>query len=199
MRATTDTQPRRGLPPMVPEFKQINHQPANAPIPPNGRKLSTQIRGLGASDSHQRGNVSTNEMEGMIKIGTHYEPDEFVHRALEIGHPTRLHSFFPDDIQEVAEHCLMTSTADVARSRTEEIKRWMAMKESFMHEERALKETMTERRKSVLKDKSLILFNKLLVDSCHSDCDLVSQLAEGFDLTGPLVGGWVKLDNPLLS
>ena len=44
----------------------------------------------------------------------------------------------------------------------------MAMKESFMHVREALKETMTERRKSVLKDKSLILFkNKLLVDSCH--------------------------------
>ena len=49
--------PQRSTP-MGPEFKQINHQLANAPIPPNGRKLSTQIRGLGASDSHQRGNFN---------------------------------------------------------------------------------------------------------------------------------------------
>lgn len=171
---------------MVPEFKHIQHQPANASIPPTGRKLSTHIRGSSASDSHQTCNVSTDNNEGMIKIGIHYEPDEFAHRALEIGHPTRLHSFFPDDIREVAEHCLFTSTAEVARSRTAEIKRWMVLKESLVHEERALKETMTERRKSVLKDKSLLLFKKLLTDSGHGDCDIVDQLTEGFDLTGPL-------------
>lgn len=40
MRASTDIQPRRGLPPMVSEFATIITQPAGNPIPPLARKLS---------------------------------------------------------------------------------------------------------------------------------------------------------------
>lgn len=45
---------------------------------------------------------------------------------------------------------------------------------------------MSDRRKDILGSKNLALFDHLLKDAEHGDNDLVSQLAEGFDLTGSL-------------
>ena len=49
MRAATNIQPRKNLPPMVPEFKQVFCQSAHAPLPLNARRLSTPKRGYVAS------------------------------------------------------------------------------------------------------------------------------------------------------
>ena len=116
----------------------------------------------------------------------HYSPEEFVQKALEIGHPTRMHSFFPDEMEEVVSHYMSSSTASIAQARTEEIKRWLHLKQSLSNEELSLKASMSERRREVLKNKDLCLFQHLLKDAMHGDSDLVEQLATGFDLTGGL-------------
>ena len=124
MRATTSLQPRRGLPPMVPEFKQIITHPANLPLPSNSRKLSTPHQGIHASEngcsSHSPSGLDT---EHAITVGVHHTPEEFVKQALAIGHPTRFHSFFPDEMNEVVQYCAHSTPGDLARERTEEIKR----------------------------------------------------------------------------
>ena len=45
---------------------------------------------------------------------------------------------------------------------------------------------MSIRRKEVLRDKSLLLFKRLLLDAGHDDVDLPSHMVSGFDLTGML-------------
>ena len=189
MRATTSLQPRRGLPPMVPEFKQIISHPANMPLPPNSRKLSTPHQGIHASgnscDSHSH-NSSGPDTEHTITVGVHHTPAEFVQQALAIGHPTRFHSFFPDEMSEVVLHCAHSTPGGLARERTEEIKRWIHLADSLSEEEHRLKENMSSRRKQVLQGKNLLLFKTLMEDAKHRDSDLVDQLASGFDLTGGL-------------
>ena len=49
MRAASNIQPRKNLPPMVPEFKQVFCQSAQAPLPLNAWRLSTPKRGYVAS------------------------------------------------------------------------------------------------------------------------------------------------------
>ena len=176
MRATTSLQPRRGLPPTVPEFKHIITHPANMPLPPNSRKLSTPHQGIHASGSgnscgsHSH-NPSGPDTEHTITVGVHHTPEEFVQQALAIGHPTRFHSFFPDEMSEVVLHCARSTPGGLAQERTEEIKRWIHL---------------VSRRKQVLKGKNLMLFKTPMEDAKHRDSDLVDQLASGFDLTGGL-------------
>ena len=190
MRATTDIQPRRGLPPMVSEFCQIMSHPHDAPLPPNSRRLSTLSRGTVASEKPEetssRSVGSPKDQHQTVTIGIHHSPEEFVQKALEIGHPTRMHSFFPDEMEEVVCHYMNNSVAAIAQARTEEIRRWLQLKLSLSNEEISLKTSMSERRKEVLKNKSLCLFQHLLEDALHGDSDLVEQLAHGFDLTGGL-------------
>ena len=107
-------------------------------------------------------------------------------KALEVGHPTRLHSFFPDEMEEVVRHCLNQTPARLSQDRTEEIKRWIHLKQSLASEETSYKELMSDRRRDILGSKNLTLFDRLLKDAGHGDVDLVKQLAEGFDLTGSL-------------
>ena len=165
---------------MVPEFKAILPHPRAQPLPPCARKLSTHPGGSGASVNNKV------DSENKVTIGVHFNPEEFVQKALEVGHPTRLHSFFPDEMEEVVKHCLNQTPARLSQDRTEEIKRWIHLKQSLASEETSNKELMSDRRKDILGSKNLALFNRLLKDAGHGDVDLVKQLAEGFDLTGSL-------------
>jgi ribonuclease HI len=167
---------------MVPEFKSIHQHPADHALPEFARTLNTPARGIAAS-----GEVEGKGTLGKtITIGIHHKPNEFVQKALQVGHPTRLHSFFPDEICEVTDHCLRRPAGVVAQERTEEIRRWIHLTEEMALEEEVLKENMTERRRTVLKNKNLTLFKRLMIDAGHQDRGLVDQLAEGFDLTGAL-------------
>lgn len=98
MRASTDIQPRRGLPPMVSEFLEVRTHPADLPLPPTARKLSTSYPLTSGTPPPGETNASAVNNNNFITIGIHRTPDEFVSEAIAIGHPTRLHSMFPDEI-----------------------------------------------------------------------------------------------------
>ena len=89
-------------------------------------------------------------------------------------------------MNEVVQYCAHSTPGDLARERTEEIKRWIHLSSSLSEAERHLKENMSSRRKQVLHGKNLLLFKTLMEDAVHRDSDLVDQLASGFDLTGGL-------------
>jgi hypothetical protein len=63
MRASTDLQPRRGLPSMVPEFKKVLQHPTSQKLPPYARKLSTHHGGSGASASNNSDNPDRTELK----------------------------------------------------------------------------------------------------------------------------------------
>lgn len=58
--------------------------------------------------------------------------------------------------------------------------------EELKQKESELKSEMSSRRKEILKDKRLVLFDRLIKDSGHLDKALVQDLAAGFSLTGEL-------------
>ena len=184
LRATTDIQPRRGLQPMVAEFKNVIQHPANEPLPSCSRKLSTPHPGKCASAISEVQDGTSQALT--VSVGQHFTPEEFVAEAARIGHPTRVHSMFPEDIEKTVEHYLSRDKGKLASERTEEIKRWIALKRDLDADEKVLKDNMSCRRRTVLQDKSLRLFERLLRDSGHDDVDLTCNVIQGFDLTGML-------------
>ena len=79
MRASTNIQPRRNLPPLVPEFKQIIHQDSQAPLPSHARLLSTPKRGYVASAKGSKDN--------QVTVGVHFSPEECLSEAVRLCHP----------------------------------------------------------------------------------------------------------------
>ena len=175
MRASTDIQPRKHLPPLVPEFKQISTQAHDASLPPYSRKLSTPKRGQIAS-----------AIRDHVTVGVHFSPEEFVAEALSLRHPTEQQSLFPREVKENVAYLSKSTIHEVAMTRTERIREWTSYAIDHDYREKSAKAVLSHRIASVLKDKRLGLLDKLIKDSGHEDVTLVDDLAKGFDLTGSL-------------
>ena len=83
MRAATNIQPRKNLPSLVPEFKEVTTQAESASLPSRARKLSTPKWVYVASAP-----------KGQVTIGIHFSPEEFIQEALSLRHPTEQQSLF---------------------------------------------------------------------------------------------------------
>lgn len=111
MRASTNIQPRRHLPSLVPEFKQILHQDCQDALPSHARVLNTPKRGYAASAKGlNEGNFS---------------PEEFVAEAISLGHPADHSSLFPKEVKSKLDNIQKKTIHQLALERTEEIKRWL--------------------------------------------------------------------------
>ena len=175
MRASTDIQPRKHLPPLVPEFKQISTQAHDASLPPYSRKLSTPKRGQIASATKDH-----------VTVGVHFSPEEFVAEALSLRHPTEQQSLFPREVKENVAYLSKSTIHEVAMKRTERIREWTSYAIDHDNREKSAKAVLSHRIASVLKEKRLGLLDKLIKDSGHEDVTLVDDLTKGFDLTGSL-------------
>lgn len=84
LRATTSIQPRRWLPRMVSEFREIFQWPVDKPLP---RKLSAPFQGWVASAGTDTGVQSTERKlrAELLTLGIHRSPQEFIHEALCAG------------------------------------------------------------------------------------------------------------------
>ena len=178
MRAATNIQPRKNLPPVVPEFKQVFCQSAQAPLPLNARRLSTPKWGYVAS--------AEGNNKDQVTVGAHFSPEEFVKEAIRLCHPTEQTCLFPKEVRSNVSHLENRSVHQIALDRTEEVKRWVSLSKELAAKERDLKASISPRIAGVLKDKRLCLLEQLLSDAGHEDTGLVEDIKHGFNLTGAL-------------
>ena len=167
MRAATNIH----LPPLVPEFKQVIHQDAQAPLPPHARLLSTPRRGYVASAKESNDNQVTS--------GIHFSPEEFLNEAVRLCHPTEHNSLFPKEVRANVAHLSNDTVQRIALERTEEVKRWVALSKELSAKERDLKSSISPRIAVVLKDKRLCLLERLLEEAGHEDTSLVEDIKKG--------------------
>ena len=179
LRAATDIQPRRGLPPMVSEFLEVQQLPAHQPLPPLARKLSTPHPGVNNASA-------INQNDATVTIGIHRSPQEFVEEALKVGHPSLVQSIFPLEMLNVVKHCVSVTPETLAKERAAELRRWTSLVSDLADAEKQLLASLSERRRDILQGKKLLLLERLMKDSGHPDVDLTRNLADGFDLTGAL-------------
>ena len=176
MRAATNIQPRKGLPALAPEFKQVTTRVDTASLPPRARKLSTPKRGYVASAA----------TKDQVTVGIHFSPEEFVQEALSLRHPTEQQSLLPKEVRDNVTYLSTRTVHQMAIERTEQIRKWTVFAINTDKEEKASKSTLSHRIAVALKDKRLKLLDRLIKDSGHEDHTLVEDLTTGFDLTGAL-------------
>ena len=177
MRAATNIQPRKNLPPLVPELKQVIHQDAQAPLPPHARLLSTPKRGYVASAKE------SNDIQ--VTVGLHFSPEEFLNEAVRLCDPTEHNSLFPKEVRANVAHLSNNTVHQIALERTEEVKRWVALSNELSAKERDLKSSISPRIGEVLKDKRLCLLERLLEEAGHEDTSLVEDIKRALILQGP--------------
>ena len=176
-RASTNIQPRKSLPPMVPEFKQVIHQNSQNPLPEHALLLSTPKRGYVASAKECKDN--------QVTVGVHFAPEEILSEAIRLCHPKERNCLFPKEVRANVTHLSERSVHQIALDRTEKVKRWVALSKELSNKERDLKSSISPRIE-VLKDKRVCLLKQLLEEAGYEDTGLVEDIKRGFDLTGAL-------------
>ena len=141
---------------MVPEFKQVFCQSAQAPLPLNARRLSTPKRGYVAS--------AEGNNKDQVTVGVHFSPEEFVKEGIRLCHPTEQNCLFPEEVRSNVSHLENRSVHQIALDPTEEVKRWVSLSKELAAKERDLKAAISPRIAGVPKDKRLCLLEQLLSD-----------------------------------
>ena len=159
--------------PMVSEFQKVIHLPVDQPLPPLSRLLSTPSLGEIAS-------------EGFKTVGVHRSPADFVKEALEVKHPAATVSQLPGPMLAAVHRAATETVESLCRTRSETLRMMLSKAKEFQPAEEELKRSLSARRREVLKGKRLVLFRWLLEQSGSTDTKLVTDLCEGFDLTGAL-------------
>ena len=124
--------------------------------------------------------------EGKVVFGVYHQPEEFVERARTVHHPCHLESLLPEELVHAIKHNHATSLESLGQERAELARKWLARAEELKDDEAKFQEGLSQHRKKVLAPKRLLLLREMLESVGHEDEDLVSDLAHGFDLTGPL-------------
>eukprot|EP00971_Amphidinium_carterae_P163705 3245743-Amphidinium_carterae.1 len=80
-----NSQPRRALPPLVPEFAYMFQHPVSAALPPMHRVLPSERQGV----------INT---DGLTCVGVCRSPEEYMKEALSAKHPMDGKGAIPDDL-----------------------------------------------------------------------------------------------------
>ena len=173
LRAQTEVQLKAPVRPLVSEFADVVSWPANKPLPPLARAISTPPLGKIAS-------------EGNITIGIHRPPEQFVKDAAQLQFPGRDENVLPRLMTEAAAFTARHSAHYVAQHRSEQMRRLVNRAKQLQTDEDELKAGMSQRRKEVLKAKRIKLLSELINEVESQDVNLCHDIANGFDLVGQL-------------
>ena len=166
-RASTNIQPRRNLPPLVSEFKQVLRQESQTPLPAHARLLSTPKRGYVASAKEIK--------DHQVTVGVRFSPEEFLTEAVRLCHPKEHSSLFPKEVRANIARLSSKTIHQLAKDRTEEVRRWVALSTELAAKEKGLKSSLSPRIAEVVKDKRLCLLATLLAKSGHEDLGLMTS------------------------
>lgn len=102
---------------------------------------------------------------GCKTVGIHRTPEEFVQTAIEAGHPGLSHNMLPEPMREASTFCARHSEQFVARHRSEKFRQMIHRAKELSEQEESLKGSMSSRRRNVLENKHMLLFEELLVET----------------------------------
>ena len=119
-----------------------------------------------------------------MKYGIPLEPEVFLNRAIEAGHPRDLVGHVGELIHGVIVENFHSDSFKLAKRRTDFLKKYSDLAVTLRCEELKLRAKMPRHVRDVLKNKRLALMAKMLTDLGFPDTELVSDICKGFDLSG---------------
>ena len=132
----------------------------------------------------QSDQFSDDEMLEMCWIGVPSNPEEFVRRAFEAGHPRGLDVHVDESMKKIVHLNLVEPPYVLARQRVEFLRRWTARAKELNADEEKLRGAMPEHVRKVLGQKRLVLFGEILRDLEYPDEKLIEDISSGFKLSG---------------
>lgn len=122
-----------------------------------------------------------------LTVGIPRDPSDFVAAAIKAGHPRFLDYKSIDQIENLVHWNVDTGAKDIVQNRLAYLRRWTNRAAELRQQESELHDKLAPHCKAVLKGKRLLLFGEMLTDIEYPDVHLISDICNGFRITG-----WVR-------
>ena len=209
LRSVTGVQPKASkLPPLVSAFAAIvtlNVPPhCNPPVAPGDKLLApwhTVPAGACLLKKPPRltggdnGTGRENEIsEKLLTFGIYRSCENFVQKAVEVGHPFGREAKLPAVLEEAVAFVSSHSEHQVARLRLKELDFWLGRAKCLAAEESKFHKKLPDPVKGILAPKRLLLWKEMLTHYGYPDCEVFDEVVQGFELTGTV--GHVRCFDP---
>jgi hypothetical protein len=128
--------------------------------------------------------ISGQEEVMVSQYGVPRAPLDFCERAVKCGHPRGMAVHLPQLAKEVIEQNLTEEPAELALHRCGELTKWTLRAGQLKDQEATYKGSLPQHMQTLLRKKRLLLFKEMLESVNYPDKQLVSDLAQGFNITG---------------
>ena len=134
---------------------------------------------------HASAESITDAGEVMVsQFGMPREPVDFAERAVKCGHPRGMAIHLPELVKDVIKQNIDMPPAELALHRCRELTKWTVRAQQLQKQEEEFKSGLPPHMQSLMKTKRLLLFKEMLESVDYPDKQLVSDLSEGFSITG---------------
>ena len=110
--------------------------------------------------------------------------EEFVSLALKAEHPLSAEQAVPGPLRDVVEMHLKLQAYELAFLRVKYLAKWAKRAKELIPEEIALKASMEPSVARAVKNKRILLFKEMLLESSYPDLGVGDELVHGSDLVG---------------
>ena len=120
----------------------------------------------------------------LCTIGMPGDPESFLERAFKAGHPRSLDGVVSDLVDEVAKQNFHGDMFELASRRINFFKYWNGRAKELEGKQREMLKTAPHHVARILSGKRVALMQELLESVGYPDTTLVSEMVQGFGLTG---------------
>ena len=120
----------------------------------------------------------------ILTIGIPREALDFLHRAVEAGHPRSISIHLSDVVKDVLVENFAGDEYVLVKKRTSFLWKWSARAKELRDAENVLHSKMPEHLQKLLKGKRLLLLKEVLESLGYPDTCLVDEITHGFTLHG---------------
>lgn len=119
-------------------------------------------------------------------FGVYRTGKQFVHAAVEAGHPVGRSAKLPGPLHEAVQCVATLSIGELSKRRHAALAYWLERGKSLCGEEAALKSCLPMSLKQILAPKRLLLWKEMLHYYGYPDCEVFDEVVSGIDLAGPV-------------
>ena len=125
----------------------------------------------------------------VLTVGIPREPDEFLKRAVQAGHPRSIAIHLSSFVKEVLSENFgdKLKEYDLTKHRANFLWKWSNRAKELAEDEQKLHDGLPEHLRLLLKGKRLLLLKEVLTDLQYPDVGVVDEIASGFTLHGWMV------------
>ena len=203
-RAVVNKQPRgRKLPPVLPEFKEIQEMTfaQSKSLQAKVLRIVDPVHGIRNGEQDMQGSneqepfisslkVPREEMIALIEpndkviAGIFHTPEEFFDKAKNAVHPLDMDGAIPDELVYAAKNVLECNPAELVKHLLVKTRELIKLVEDCKSDDAQILEMMEPRMAKVMKNKKFATMQKLLEKTQHPDVNIVADMIKGFDLVG---------------